>query len=224
MLNSRRFTVIGLLTLMGENRNSPDDQVFVPLTTAQDRIFGRENLSNIFAQMRSSDDYDEALFDIEVILRRNHRLQPDQDNDFRVRRQDVFLSTIQQTNEEIARFIIMIAMVSLFVGGIGIANIMLVSVTERVREIGVRRAIGAKKSSIMAQFITEAATLGVSGGIVGVTGGLVFNYFQIGAEIIVPWTWVGYSFMICGMVGVVAGLYPAIRAANANVIESLRYE
>lgn len=224
MLNSRRFTVVGLLNLVGEDRNSPDDQVFVPLTTAQDRIFGREHLSNILAQMRSSDDYEEALFDIEVILRRNHRLQPEQDNDFRVRRQDVFLSTIQQTNAEIARFIIMIAMVSLFVGGIGIANIMLVSVTERVREIGVRRAIGARKSSILAQFITEAATLGVCGGVAGIIGGLVFNYFQIGAEIIVPWLWIGYSFLICGFVGVMAGMYPAIRAANSNVMESLRYE
>jgi ABC-type antimicrobial peptide transport system permease subunit len=148
----------------------------------------------------------------------------DQDNDFRVRRQDVFLSTIQQTNAEIARFIIMIAMVSLFVGGIGIANIMLVSVTERVREIGVRRAIGAKRSSILAQFITEAATLGITGGILGILAGLIFNYFQIGAQIIVPWTWIGYSFLICGLVGVMAGMYPAIKAANANVMESLRYE
>jgi len=224
MLNSRRFTVIGLLNLSGEGHDSPDDQVFVPLTTAQDRVFGREYLSSILAQMRKAEDYDEALFDIEVILRRNHRLQPEQDNDFRVRRQDIFLSTIQETNAEIARFIIMIAMVSLFVGGIGIANIMLVSVTERVREIGVRRAIGARKSSILAQFITEAATLGVTGGLLGIAGGLIFNYFQIDAEIIVPWTWVGYSFIICGLVGVAAGMYPAIRAANANVMESLRYE
>jgi putative ABC transport system permease protein len=224
LLNARRFTVIGLLHIVGEDWNSPDDQVFVPITTAQDRIFGQKNLSNILAQMRSSKDYDEALFDIETILRRNHRLQPDQDNDFRVRRQDIFLTTIQETNEDIARFIIMIAMVSLFVGGIGIANIMLVSVTERVREIGVRRAIGAKRSSILAQFVTEAATLGVCGGIAGILGGLVFNYFQISGQIIVPWAWIGYSFMICALVGVMAGMYPAIRAANANVMESLRYE
>ena len=224
LLNARRFRVIGLLNLVGESWNSPDDQVFVPITTAQDRIFGRKNLSNILAQMRSGKDYDEALFDIETILRRNHRLQPDQDDDFRVRRQDIFLTTIQETNQDIARFIIMIAMVSLFVGGIGIANIMLVSVTERVREIGVRRAIGAKRSSILAQFVTEAATLGVCGGIAGILGGLIFNYFQIGAQIIVPWAWIGYSFLICGFVGILAGMYPAIRAANANVMESLRYE
>jgi putative ABC transport system permease protein len=223
-LNSKHFEVIGLLAAKGEGWGSPDDQVYIPLTTAQERMFGVDHLSNIYAQIRSPKDYDEALFDIETILRRNHRLRPDQNNDFEVRRQDLFLSTIQETNTEIANFIVIIALVSLVVGGIGIANIMLVSVTERTREIGVRRAIGAKKMYIILQFLTEAMMLGLMGGALGILAGTLFNRINIGEQLIFPWVWIINSFLICASIGVVAGLYPAFRAANANVIEALRYE
>jgi putative ABC transport system permease protein len=224
MIASKRFTVIGLLGAKGESWWNPDDQVFIPLTTAQERLFGVDYLSTILAQMRSADDHDEGLFDIEAILRRNHRLRPDQDNDFRVRRQDLFLATIQETNKEIANFIILIALVSLVVGGIGIANVMLVSVTERIREIGVRRAIGAKKIHVLFQFLIEAVILGLLGGVLGIAGGMAFNYFRTGEGLTLPWYWIGYSFIICAAIGVLAGLYPALRAANKNVIEALRYE
>lgn len=223
-IRSSRFTVIGLLAAKGETWSSPDDQVFIPLTTAQERLFGVDHLSGILAQMRSAGDYEEALFDIETILRRNHRLRPDQENDFQVRRQDLFLSTIQETNQEIANFIILIALVSLVVGGIGIANVMLVSVTERIREIGIRRAIGARRSHILVQFLTESMILGVLGGFLGIVGGTIFNHFNIGGGWILPWNWIGYSFVICAGIGTIAGLYPAYRAANENVIEALRYE
>lgn len=224
LLNSKHFEVIGLLGTKGEGWGSPDDQVFMPLTTAQERMFGVDHLSSIMAQIRSSKDYDEALFDVETILRRNHRLRPEQENDFEVRRQDLFLSTIQETNAEIANFIVIIALVSLVVGGIGIANIMLVSVTERTREIGVRRAIGAKRVYIILQFLTEAMMLGVMGGALGVLAGTIFNRINIGEQLIFPWLWIINSFFICAGIGVLAGLYPALRAANANVIEALRYE
>ena len=224
LINSKRFEVIGLLGAKGEGWRNPDDQVFVPLTTAQERLYGVDHLSDIMAQMRSAEDYDEALFDVETILRRNHRLRPDQENDFRVRRQDLFLSTIQDTNKEIAEFIIIIALVSLFVGGIGIANIMLVSVAERIREIGIRRAIGAKRLHIILQFLTEAMVLGIMGGLIGIGGGMVFNRLNVGESLILPWAWIGYSCMICAGIGVIAGLYPALRAANADVIEALRHE
>ena len=224
LVNSKRFEVIGLLAAKGESWSSPDDQIFVPLTTAQERLYGNDYLSGILAQMRSEKDYDEALFDIEMILRRNHRLRPDQENDFQVRRQDMYLATIQDTTKEIADFIIMIALISLVVGGIGIANVMLVSVTERTREIGVRRAVGANRLVIMVQFVIEAAMLGITGGVIGIAGGTAFNQISIGAGLILPWTWIMYSFLICGGIGVLAGIYPAFRAANANVIESLRYE
>jgi putative ABC transport system permease protein len=181
-------------------------------------------VNTILAQLRSSDDYDEALFDIETILRRSHRLRDDQDNDFRVRRQDFFLSTIQETNTELANFIILIALVSLVVGGIGIANVMLVSVTERIREIGIRRAIGATRVTILTQFLFEAMVLGTVGGLLGILGGIALNHWVVGAELMLPWIWVGYSLMICMSIGLIAGLYPAYRAAHMDVIEALRYE
>ena len=224
LIKSKRYAVIGLLEAKGESWSSPDDQVFIPLTTAQERLFGVDHLSSILAQMRSNSDYDEALFDVETILRRNHRLRSDQDNDFRVRRQDLFLSTIQETNEEIANFIILIACVSLVVGGIGIANMMLVAVTERIREIGIRRAVGARKIHVLVQFLTESMILGVMGGSLGIIGGSIFNQVQIGAGLILPWAWIAYSFFICAGIGVIAGLYPALRAANENVIVALRWE
>jgi putative ABC transport system permease protein len=223
-IKSKRYTVVGLLGAKGESWWNPDDQIFIPLTTAQERLFGVDHLSTILAQMRSAEDYDEALFDIETILRRNHRLPADQDNDFRVRRQDLYLATVQETTKEIANFVILIALVSLMVGGIGIANVMLVSVTERIREIGVRRAIGAKKIHVLLQFLIEAMVLGLLGGLLGLAAGLVFIRVMTGEALILPWNWIGYSFVICAGIGVAAGLYPALRAANRNVIEALRYE
>jgi putative ABC transport system permease protein len=224
LVNKKRFTVIGLLGAKGENWGSPDDQIFVPLTTAQERIFGVDFLNGMMAQVRSPKDYSEAMFDVETTLRRNHRLREDIDNDFEVRKQDLFLTTIQETNQDIAKFIVLIALVSLVVGGIGIANVMLVSVTERTREIGIRRAIGAKRSHILTQFLAEAATLGLVGGILGVVSGTVFTLINIGFEMVMPWQWIAYSFFICAGIGIVAGLYPALRAANHDVIEALRYE
>jgi putative ABC transport system permease protein len=221
LVNSRRYTVIGALEAKGEGWFNPDDQIFVPLTTAQERLFGVDHLSSILAQMPGSDDFEEALFDIETILRRSHRLRPDEDNDFRVRRQDFFLSTIQDTNRELASFIIVIALVSLLVGGLGI---MLVSVTERIREIGIRRSLGANRLHILVQFLTEAVVLGIAGGGIGVGGGFAFNRLYIGVDAPLSWDWVGYSFAICAGIGAIAGSYPALRAANENVIEALRYE
>jgi putative ABC transport system permease protein len=223
LVNSQRFQVIGVLEAKGEGWSNPDDQIFVPLSTAQERLFGVDHLSSILAQMRSSDDFDEALFDIETLLRRSHRLRPDQDNDFQVRRQDFFLTTIQDTNREIARFVVLIALVSLLVGGLGIANVMLVSVTERTHEIGIRRSLGANRGHILVQFLTEAVVLGIAGGLLGVLGGAAFNLYS-GLDSPVSWRWVGYSFGICAGIGVLAGMYPATRAAYENVLDALRYE
>lgn len=223
-LKSNSFTVVGTLPPKGESWSSPDEQIFVPLTTAQERMFGVDYLNTMMAQMRSANDYEEALYDIESLLRQNHRLRSDQPNDFRVRRQDFFLSTIQETNVELANFIIIIAMVSLVVGGIGIANVMLVSVTERTREIGIRRAAGASRLMIILQFLIESVVLGVCGGCLGILGGLLINRILIDGTLVIPWLWIGNSILICVGVGAAAGFYPALRAARFNIIDALRYE
>lgn len=223
-VKSKKFEVVGLLEAKGESWFNPDDQVFIPLTTAQERITGKDNLSEILAQLDKSESYEEALFDIEYILRRNHRLTDEKPNDFRVRRQDFYLSAIQDTNAELANFIILIALISLFVGGIGIANVMLVSVTERVREIGIRRAVGANRLTIMTQFLTEAITLGFVGGLLGIGGGMLVNTFVIGSDMMLPWFWILNSALICMTIGVFSGLYPAMRAARVDVIEALHHE
>lgn len=223
-INDVRFEVIGVLQSKGGGWSNPDDQVFVPLATAQQRLFGADHITTMYVQVDDGDAIEEAFFDVESVLRRNHRLRPDQDNDFRIRKQDVFLSTVQETNKEVARLILLIAMVSLIVGGIGIANVMLISIVERTREIGVRRAIGAQRRDILGQFLVEAGVLGVFGGILGLIGGSIVNKIAFPPVASVPVQWFGYSFLICCSVGLISGLYPAIRAAHLNVIEAIRHE
>ena len=185
-LNSQRFMVVGTLAAKGESWHNPDDKIFVPLTTAQERLFGTDSLTRILAQMRQAEDFGEALFDIETLLRRSHRLRPDAENDFRVWRQGSYLAAIQDTNREIAQLIIVIALVSLLVGALGIANVMLVSVTERTPEIGIRRSLGATRYHVLVQFLTEAVVLGITGGLLGVLGGATFNQLYLGADATLP--------------------------------------
>jgi putative ABC transport system permease protein len=224
LLNSQRFTVVGVLEPKGEGWGNPDDQVWVPITTAQERLYGVDHLSSILAQMRREEDFDEALFDIESILRRSHRLREDQDNDFQVRRQDFFLAATRDTTAEIARFVVLIAGVSLLVGALGIANVMLVSVTERTREIGIRRSLGATRLHILAQFLTESMVMGVAGGLLGVVLAASLNELVLGGMAPLATDWVFYSFGICAGIGIVAGMYPATRAAYQDVVDALRYE
>lgn len=223
-VNDVHFEIVGVLESKGGGWRNPDDQVFVPLTTAQRRLFGADHITTMYAQVTSSSAVQEAFFDVETILRRNHRLRPDQDNDFRIRKQDVFLSTVQETNQEVARLILLIALVSLVVGGIGIANVMLISVVERTREIGVRRAIGARRRDIMGQFLVESGMLGVLGGVLGLAGGVVLTKFALPPIASFPLQWVVYSCLICIGIGVTSGLYPAVKAAHLDVIDAIRYE
>ena len=224
LLNDVRFEVVGVLETKGAGWSNPDDQIMVPLTTAQRRLFGADHVTQVYAQVKSEDAVQEAFFDIETVLRRNHRLRSDEPNDFRIRKQDVFLSTTQETNREVARLILMIALVSLVVGGIGIANVMLITVVERTREIGVRRAIGARRQDILTQFLVESATLGLLGGALGVAAGVALQKAALPSIADLPLAWIGWSFLICAGVGIASGLYPAVKASRLDVIEAIRHE
>jgi len=229
------FTVVGVLEAKGQSSfgQDQDDLILIPISTAKKKVLGRLTQSNprsvqaINVRVRDADLMDEAEGQIRDLLRQRHRLQPGQDDDFQVR----VLAELFAAQEESARVMTMllaaIASVSLLVGGIGIMNIMLVSVTERTREIGLRMAVGARSRDILAQFLIEAVTLAIAGGVVGIVCGLV------GAQAIaqlaswttdVPPEAIGLAFVFSGAVGIFFGFYPARKASRLDPIDALRYE
>jgi putative ABC transport system permease protein len=228
------FTVIGVLEPKGQSAfgQDQDDLVLIPLSTAKKKVLG-VNKSNpravgqISVRVRDADLMGEAEEQIRGILRQRHRLQPGQDDDFQVR----VLAEMFAAQEESARVMTMllaaIASVSLLVGGIGIMNIMLVSVTERTREIGLRMAVGARGRDILAQFLVEAVTLSAVGGIMGVGLGVgvsvvIANLAEWSTD--VSFQAVALAFAFAGIVGVFFGFYPAQKASRLDPIEALRYE
>ncbi len=222
------FRVLGVLQSKGQSGwFNPDDQILIPLTTAQRRLFGIDYLSSITIQAVDTKSMEQAEREVEQALRRSHRLYPNQENDFSIRSQAEILSMIQETSRTFTFLLGGIASVSLIVGGIGIMNIMLVSVTERTREIGIRKAIGAKRRDILFQFLVEALVLSLAGGLLGIVAGLLgsFSLAQLA-----QWTTritpeaILLAFVFAATVGIFFGLYPARKAARQNPIEALRYE
>jgi putative ABC transport system permease protein len=227
-IGGQSFQVIGLLETKGQTgfQNS-DDQVIVPLTTAQRRLFGVDYLSQITVKVQDDKMMDVAFYDIERVLRREHKLRQDQDNDFTIRNQADLISTFQETQKTFTFLLAGIAAVSLLVGGIGIMNIMIVSVTERTREIGLRKAVGAHKRDILSQFLIEAVVMSVAGGCIGIGAGvlasnLITAYGNLSP--IISFNSILLSFTFAALVGVFFGIYPAWKAAESNVIDALRYE
>ncbi len=221
--------VIGVLAEKGDAMwIRPDDQVFVPVTTGIYRLFGgRDRLGAIYTATSSADDMDMAFGEIDRILRREHRIQPGADADFSISNSADLLEARNETNQIFGYLLAGIAGVSLLVGGIGIMNIMLVSVTERTREIGVRKALGATRRAILFQFLIEALVLCFLGGVIGVAAGwggarLITNLAQwdtaiSGAAVA---TALGFSVFI----GLFFGIWPAQRAAKLDPIDALRHE
>jgi putative ABC transport system permease protein len=222
------FQVLGVLESKGQSGfQNPDDQIIVPLSTAQRRIFGVEYLSQITVKVLNDQGMDGAFLEIERVLRREHKLREEQDNDFTIRNQADIISTFQETQQTFTILLAGIAAVSLLVGGIGIMNIMIVSVTERTREIGIRKAIGARKLDIMWQFLIESVTLSVVGGCIGIGLGLFAPYLIKTFSTLTPlvsMSSIAVSFCFASVVGIVFGLYPAWKAAMSDTIEALRYE
>ena len=228
-INGIQFDVVGVLASKGQGSGffNPDDQVLLPLQTARYRLIGNDNLRSINLLAPSEEDIPVTMAEVQKILRRQHRLRTGQDDDFEIRSQADFLTTLGQTTQVFTLLLAGIAAVSLIVGGIGIMNIMLVSVTERTREIGVRKALGATPNNVLLQFLTEALVLCMLGGITGILLGagasLVFRRL-FGWTTTVDATSVLVAFVFAAVVGVVFGVWPARRAAALDPIESLRYE
>lgn len=224
-----QFRVIGTLAPKGQGAGfgNPDDEVLIPITTARYRIVGRNQLRTINVLAPSDSLVTQTMAEAQSILRRAHRLRPGTEDDVNIRSQADFLNTLGETTATFTYLLAGIAAVSLIVGGIGIMNIMLVSVTERTREIGVRKALGATRLNILLQFLIEAIVLcmlgGIGGILVGGGGALVMTKIANWNASISP-SAVILAFAFSAVVGVLFGVWPARRAAALNPIDALRYE
>jgi putative ABC transport system permease protein len=228
------FTVIGLLDRKGQNSwgQDQDDVAVIPISTAKKKVLGKSNsnpraVGAISVKIRAGEDVSEAEVQLRELLRQRHRLQPYQDDDFNVRNLSEILQTQEESSKVMTYLLAAIASVSLLVGGIGIMNIMLVSVTERTREIGLRMAVGARGRDILSQFLIEAVTLSLIGGVIGIAAGLggaeALSYFAEWRTLVAPGA-IALAFGFAAAVGVFFGFYPARKAARLDPIEALRYE
>lgn len=223
------FQVVGTLQPKGQNAmgQDQDDLIIAPFSTVQRKIQGIDYVGMILASAVSKQAMTEAQAEITDLLRIRHKLQPWEDNDFIIRTQSDIASAATATSSIMTMLLGSIASVSLIVGGIGIMNIMLVSVTERTREIGIRMSIGARRSDILQQFLIEAVALSVLGGLIGVALGLMSSNLIskfAGWPVFVSPTSVAAAFFFSGLVGVFFGFYPARKASLLSPIEALRYE
>ena len=223
------FEIIGVLSSKGSagGFGNPDEQVLIPLQTARYRIMGTDRLRTITVDAANVNQMTLTMIEIERVLRKEHKIRPGGENDFQIRNQSDILATFQQTTQTFTYLLAGIAAVSLLVGGIGIMNIMLVSVTERTREIGVRKALGATRFNILFQFLVEALVLCMVGGIIGILFGALG---AVGLSKLAHWnTSINFlaifvAFIFSAVVGLFFGIWPARRAASLDPIVALRYE
>ncbi|WP_282051292.1 ABC transporter permease [Maribacter aquivivus] len=227
--NNIPFKVIGVLEEKGENTfgQDQDDVVIAPYTTVQKRILAIDYLNQIMASAISEDDAPDAVIEVTDILRTEHKLMDTEDDDFTVRSMEELISTFSSTSEMLTILLVAVASISLLIGGIGIMNIMYVSVKERTKEIGLRMAVGGKGSDILMQFLIEAILISITGGLLGVILGLGATVF---IEKFLHWPTsvalysIIISFAVCAVTGIFFGWYPARKASSLDPITALRYE
>ncbi len=222
------FMIIGVMETKGQTSwRDPDDQIFIPITTSQKRVFRQNHVDNIYIQVESQPYIDEVKDSIEQLLIKRHRIPQGVEPDFNIRDYSEFIKTLQETGRTFTILLGSIAAVSLLVGGIGVMNIMIVSVTERTREIGIRMAVGAKRRDILRQFLIEALVITIMGGIFGIMLGVGISYTvsAFGAwDTIITMQSVLLAFIFSVFVGLLFGLYPARKASLMKPIDALRYE
>jgi len=226
-INGNSFTIVGITESKGSEMMGTDDSVFIPLTTAQKILFGVNNVSNIYIRAKSEDFMDAAMNQIGFLLLELHGLESPDKADFRISSQEEIIETVNEVTGTFTTLLAGIAAISLVVGGIGIMNIMLVTVTERTREIGIRKALGAKRKTIITQFLVESIILTIAGGVLGVIAG-------VGASIVLTKimslpTVISTSSILLAvgvscLVGIIFGWYPAQRASKLQPVDALRYE
>ena len=228
-INNQPYKVIGLLESKGQSSvgQDQDDVIYVPLTTAQERMLGITYVQSINIQVTNQEKMDQVQAEVETLLRSRHHILAGKDDDFNVRNLTSLMETVNQSTAMLTLLLGAIAGISLIVGGIGIMNIMMVSVTERTREIGIRKALGATFMNIMTQFLIESMVIGIIGGIIGIAMGCIASKVipQLGDfTTVITITPIVVSFMFAVGIGLFFGIYPARKAAKLDPIEALRYE
>ena len=227
-LQGINFTVVGVTERQGQSfGQSQDNYVFMPVTTFLQRFRGKSYSLGITVESESSELYNETLDEVIGVLRAIRKVPPGEENDFEITTNDELMETFGTFTGSIKIFAFSISVIALIVAGIGIMNIMLVSVTERIKEIGIRKAIGATRSHILFQFLTESVFLCQIGGIIGVIFGVAAgNIISLVAKVpaVIPFDWAIYGVISCSIIGIGFGSYPAWRAANLDPVESMRFE
>jgi len=226
-INRIPFLVVGVLERVGAPWQNPDDDIFIPLTTAELRVIGNDRLDRLSAKVAEGVPLETGMVDIERVIRREHKIRPGANNDFMIMNPQQFAEAQAASMAIFAFLLAGVASISLVVGGIGVMNIMLVSVTERIREIGVRKALGATRFNIMTQFLTEALTTSTLGGLIGIGLGIgvAWTMAQLaGFNTFVSIDAVLLAFGVSGGIGLTFGVWPARRAAQLDPIEALRHD